>query len=430
MGKILYFECNSGISGDMTVGALLDSGADKEVLVKALDSLGISGYHLHFGRTVKCGLDAYDFNVGLEEEHAHDHGHHNHSHHEHGHDCKHEHEHHHEHQQQHPHRNIHDIYAIIEKLQTSERVKDMAKKMFDIVAEAESRAHGIPVDEVHFHEVGAIDSIVDIVGTAICIDNLGIEEVVVSPLAEGFGTVRCQHGVIPVPVPATANIASAHGLKLRFTDNMGEMVTPTGAAIAAALKTKENLPATFRILRTGLGAGKKDFKQANVLRAMIIEDSTREENTGEQAEQMWVLEANIDDSNGEALGFVMELLLEAGAADVWYTPIYMKKNRPAYMMSLICREEDIYSLESIMFTQTTTIGLRRYPVSRTILSREKRIINTELGEAEVKICRRGQRTFFYPEYESIRKICRKNDLDYQTVYYTIREEAERIWKKN
>ncbi len=432
MGKILYLECNSGISGDMTVGALLDLGADKEVLVKSLDSLGIDGYHLHFGRTVKCGLDAYDFNVGLEEEHTHDHGHHNHSHHEHehGHDHKHEHEHHHEHHHEHTHRNIHDIYTIIEKLQTSERVKDMAKKMFDIVAEAESRAHGIPVDEVHFHEVGAIDSIVDIVGAAICIDNLGIEEVVVSPLAEGFGTVRCQHGVIPVPVPATANIASAHGLKLRFTDNMGEMVTPTGAAIAAALKTKENLPSTFRILKTGLGAGKKDFKQANVLRAMIIEDSTHEENTGEQAEQMWVLEANIDDSNGEVLGFVMELLLEAGAADVWYTPIYMKKNRPAYMMSLICREEDIYSLESIMFTQTTTIGVRRYPVSRTILSREKRIINTELGEAEVKICRHGQRTFFYPEYESIRKICRENGLDYQTVYYTIREEAERIWKKN
>jgi len=163
---------------------------------------------------------------------------------------------------------------------------------------------------------------------------------------------------------------------------------------------------------------------------MIIEDFIHEENTGEQAEQMWVLEANIDDSNGEVLGFVMELLLEAGAADVWYTPIYMKKNRPAYMMSLICREEDIYSLESIMFTQTTTIGVRRYPVSRTILSREKRIINTELGEAEVKICRHGQRTFFYPEYESIRKICRENGLDYQTVYYTIREEAERIWKKN
>ncbi|WP_312654118.1 nickel pincer cofactor biosynthesis protein LarC [Aminipila sp.] len=434
MGKILYLECNSGISGDMTVGALLGLGADKEVLVKALDSLGIGGYHLHFGRTVKCGLDAYDFNVRLEEEHAHDHGHHNHGHHEHehGHDCKHEHEHHHhhEHHHEHTHRNIHDIYTIIEKLQTSERVKDMAKKMFDIVAEAESRAHGIPVDEVHFHEVGAIDSIVDIVGAAICIGNLGIEEVVVSPLAEGFGTVRCQHGVIPVPVPATANIASAHGLKLRFTDNTGEMVTPTGAAIAAALKTKEDLPATFRILKTGLGAGKKDFKQANVLRAMIIEDSTQEENTGEQAEQMWVLEANIDDSNGEVLGFVMELLLEVGAADVWYTPIYMKKNRPAYMMSLICREEDIYSLESIMFTQTTTIGVRRYPVSRTILSREKRIINTELGEAEVKICRHGQRTFFYPEYESIRKICRNNGLDYQTVYYTIREEAERIWKKN
>lgn len=428
MGKILYLECNSGISGDMTVGALLDLGADKDLLVKTLDSLGVSGYHLHFGRTVKCGLDAYDFNVHLEEEHTHDHGHHHdHSHHEH----EHNHDHHdHSHGHDYDHRNIHDVYAIIERLQTSDRVKNLAKKMFDIVAEAESKAHGVPVEQVHFHEVGAIDSIVDILGTAICIDNLGIEEVVVSPLAEGFGTVRCQHGVIPVPVPATANIASAHGLKLRFTDNMGEMVTPTGAAIAAALKTKESLPPTFRILKTGLGAGKKDFKQANVLRAMIIEDSSHEENTDEQKEQMWVLEANIDDSNGEVFGFVMELLLESGAADVWYTPVYMKKNRPAYMLSLICRDKQISVLEDILFTHTTTIGVRKYLVYRSILSREKKIINTEFGEAEVKICTHGQKTFFYPEYESIRKICRENNLDYQTVYYTIREEAERLWKKS
>lgn len=412
MGKILYLECNSGISGDMTVGALLDLGADKEVLTRALDSLGVDGYHLHFGRTRKCGLDAYDFNVHLEEEvHEHDNSHDN------GHGHVHSHDH------SHIHRGLSDIYAIIDRLDSNGRVKKMAKRMFEIVAEAESKAHGIPVEEVHFHEVGAIDSIVDIISAAVCVDNLGLHEIVVSPLAEGSGSVRCRHGVIPVPVPATVNIASAYGLKLKLTENEGEMVTPTGAAIAAALRTREGLPASCRILKTGIGAGKKDFKQANVLRAMILEE------TEESGEQMWVLEANIDDCSGEALGFAMESLLEAGAADVWDTPVYMKKNRPAYMLGLICREEDVSRMEDILFLQTTTIGVRRYPVTRTILSREKKKIGTDFGEAEVKVCTHKDRVFFYPEFESVRRLCIQNGLDYQTVYCKIREEAEKSWKK-
>ena len=466
MGKILYLECNSGISGDMTVGALLDLGADRDVLIKALDSLGVDGYRLHFGRTKKCGLDAYDFDVLLEEDgHGHEHNHedeHGHSH-EHNHENGHEHaaahgfenihehraEHSHEHEpghehihgedhghnhehntghgsvndHTHDHRNLSDIYAIIDRLDSDTQVKDMAKQMFDVVAEAESKAHGIPVEEVHFHEVGAIDSIVDIISVAVCIHDLGLNEIVVSPLAEGFGTVRCRHGVIPVPVPATANIAAACGLKLRFTDNEGEMVTPTGAAIAATLRTRDSLPSSCRILKTGLGAGKKDFKQANILRAMILEE------TEEPGEEMWVLEANIDDCSGEALGFTMESLLEAGAADVWNTPIYMKKNRPAYMISLICRKEEVERMEDILFIQTTTIGVRKHPVSRTILSREKRKVATDLGEAEVKVCTYKGRQFFYPEYESIRSICREKGLDYQTVYCKIREEAEKSWNR-
>ncbi|MDR0924527.1 MAG: nickel pincer cofactor biosynthesis protein LarC [Hungatella sp.] len=445
MGKILYLECNSGISGDMTVGALLDLGADKEALTKALQSLGVDGYQLHFGRTRKCGLDAYDFDVLLEDEghghegdHGHDHGHsheqgHEHDHgqiHEQGHECDYGHSHqhddsnNHEHCQEHDnlkvHRNLQDIYTIIDRLDSSSKVKAMAKQMFGMVAEAESKAHGIPVEEVHFHEVGAIDSIVDIISVAVCVDSLGVDEIVVSPLAEGHGSVRCQHGVIPVPVPATANIVAAHGLKLRFTDNEGEMVTPTGAAIAAALGTRKNLPSSFQILKTGIGAGKKDFKQANVLRAMLLLEE--EEGAGEN---MWVLEANIDDCSGEAFGFAMESLLEAGAADVWYTPVFMKKNRPAYMLSLICREEEISRMEDILFIQTTTIGVRRYPVSRTILDRKKRKVMTEFGEAEVKVCTYKSRTFCYPEFESVRNICKENGLDYQTVYNVIRREAEK-----
>ena len=430
MGKILYLECNSGISGDMTVGALLDLGADRQVLENALESLGVDGYHLHFGRKVVCGLDAFDFDVHLEAD---GHGHsHEHTHrqedayervdscghlevHEHCHGHKHEHSHEHEdgHSHSHTHRNLHDIYHIIDHLDSNERVKEMARTMFRIVAEAESKAHGLPVEQVHFHEVGAIDSIVDIISVAVCMDNLGVEDVVVSALSEGHGHVRCQHGVLPVPVPATANIASSYGLKLHFTDNDGEMVTPTGAAIAAALRTKDRLPASCRLLKIGMGAGNKVFKQA-----MLLENSQDEDRT------MWVLETNLDDCTGEMLGLTMEMLLDAGAADVWYTPIHMKKNRPAYMMSVLCRESSIEAMEEIILTQTTTIGIRRYPTERTVLERSEIQVETSYGPADVKVCAYKGRKFFYPEYESIRRICMEQGADFQTAYHQVRRKAE------
>ncbi len=435
MGKILYLECNSGISGDMTVGALLDLGADRQVLENALESLGVDGYHLHFGRKVVCGLDAFDFDVHLEADgygHSHAHTHrredayervdsYEHSEvHEHCHGHKHERSHEHEdgHSHSHTHRNLHDIYHIIDHLDSNERVKEMARTMFRIVAEAESKAHGLPVEQVHFHEVGAIDSIVDIISVAVCMDNLGVEDVVVSALSEGHGHVRCQHGVLPVPVPATANIASSYGLKLHFTDNDGEMVTPTGAAIAAALRTKDRLPASCRLLKIGMGAGNKVFKQANVLRAMLLENSQDEDHT------MWVLETNLDDCTGEMLGLTMEMLLDAGAADVWYTPIHMKKNRPAYMMSVLCRESSIEAMEEIILTQTTTIGIRRYPTERTVLERSEIQVETSYGPADVKMCAYKGRKFFYPEYESIRRICMEQGADFQTAYHQARWKAE------
>ncbi len=495
MEKILYLECNSGISGDMTVGALLDLGADRGELERALASLGVGGYHLHFGRTKKCGLDAYDFDVHLEAEeghhhdhahgeegHHHDHNHggegphhdhacgeeghvhdhaygeeghaHDHAHGEEGHAHDHSEEGHHHHPHDHDHsgeghphppipqrsadgaechshahgeaghhhphvhRNYADICSIIDRLDSNSRVKELSKRMFRIVAEAESKAHGLPMDQVHFHEVGAIDSIVDIIGVAVCLDNLGIENVAVSPLAEGSGYVRCQHGVIPVPVPATANIAAAHGLTLRLTDNDGEMVTPTGAAIAAAVRTMDRLPASCRIVKTGMGAGKKDFKQANVLRAMILETEERAE------DQMWVMESNIDDCTGEMLGFAMETILAAGAADVWATPIYMKKNRPAYMLSVLCGEERLEELETLVLTQTTTIGVRRYPVSRTIMDRRTETVETQYGQAQVKVCGYKGKQFFYPEYESVKAICREHGMDFQSVYDAVKRQAE------
>ena len=434
MGKILYLECNSGISGDMTVGALLDLGADQETLKRALDSMGLEGYHLHFGRKEICGLDAFDFDVHLEE-HKDKHGeNHVHSHgevHDHGHTDAHHHIH------SHIHRNLYDVYEIIDRLDSNDHVKDPAKRMFSIVAEAEAKAHGLPIDQVHFHEVGAIDSIIDIVSVAVCVDNLGIEEVAVSPLCEGHGHVHCQHGILPVPVPATANIVSSHGLELRFTDNEGEMVTPTGAAIAAALRTKKGLPSGCRLLKIGMGAGNKTFRQANVLRIMLLEEMEEENEAKttikgslEEAvninRQMWVLEANLDDSTGEMLGFAMEALLEAGAADVWYSPIFMKKNRPAYQLSVLCKEDVRERLEDILFVHTTTIGIRRYPAERTVLERQIQQVETKYGVVDVKVCCYKNKAFCYPEYESIRKICRDKGIDFQSVY----EEAKRAWIKD
>ena len=425
--KILYLECYSGISGDMTAGALLDLGADKERLLRALESLHVGGYHLHFGRTAKCGIDAYDFDVHLEEDGGSAHGHegegHCHSHggeedHSHSHGEGHGHEHSHGHS--HTHRNLGDIYAVIDRMEEKPLVKETAKRMFDIVAQAESKAHGIPIDQVHFHEVGAIDSIVDIISAAVLADDLGADRVVVSDLSEGRGYVRCQHGVMPVPVPATANIAAEHGLRLRLTDNEGEMVTPTGAAIAAALDSGRGLPARYTIKRVGVGAGKKDFKNANILRAMILEASE------EEGDSLWVLETNVDDCTGEALGFAMELLMKAGAKDVWHTPIYMKKNRPAYQLSVLCGKKEIEAMEEILFMNTTTIGVRRYPVGRTAMERSLREVDTPWGRAGVKVCSRGGIRRVYPEFDSVSRICRERGLAFDEVYRQIQRLGEEL----
>lgn len=423
--KILYLECYSGISGDMTVGALLDLGASRERLMKELEKLGIGGYHLHFGRTQKCGIDAYDFDVHLEEE-EHDHGH--------DHDHGHGHDHHHSH----VHRNVHDIYQIIDRLE-DEEARRLAKEMFRLVAEAESRAHGLPVEQVHFHEVGAVDSIVDIVGTAVCIRDLGISRVAVSPLSEGRGYVKCQHGVMPVPVPATAGIAAACGLTLRLTDNEGEMVTPTGAAIAGCLRTEQELPERYIIEKIGVGAGTKDFKNANILRAMILVPEEEEQTEKEQKQSgkaepgfsgtqepdsMYVIETNIDDCSGEALGFLMECLLEEGAADVWYTPAVMKKSRPAYVLHTLCRRAQIQDMEGLIFSHTTTIGIRRYPVERTVLNRRVEEMDLPLGKLAVKMCSFRGEERFYPEYESIARISRETGMGFAEVYHLARSQAE------
>lgn len=418
--RTLYLECRSGISGDMTVAALLDLGATEENLRNTLAQLPLDGYEIRIGRVQKSGLDACDFDVILEEEkeiHAcHDQEqHHQHTqehpyHHEHGEEPHHAHGPH-----AHVHRTWRDIEQMLDGADLKPRVLELSKKMFRIVADAEGKVHGRPAEEVHFHEVGAVDSIVDIVSVAACMEELGIDRVVVSDIWEGQGHVHCQHGILPVPVPAVLQIAASHRLTLKQTEQQGEMVTPTGAAVAALSEGKK--PEKFLIEKIGLGAGKKDFPGANVLRAMLIKEETKPE------KKLWMLESNIDDCSGEVMGYCLECLLEAGARDAFFTPIYMKKNRPAYQISVLCDEEQIEKMNAILFRETTTIGVRRYPVEREVLERRMEEVSTPYGQAKVKVCILDGKEIRYPEYESVKKLAREQGMAYEEMYQVVKKQA-------
>lgn len=418
MSKTLYLECYSGISGDMTVAALLDLGADREVLKESLKSLPVGGFRTEITRVKKSGLDACDFSVILEQDN-HDYdmeylhgseksytGHHEHHH---GHTYSHEHP--------HEHRGMKEITEIIQKSEMTVRAKKMAMRVFDILAQAESKAHGVPVEEVHFHEVGAVDSIVDIAAIAICMDNLDISNVIVPVLYEGTGFIRCQHGQIPVPVPAVTHIAETHKLKLKITDIQGELVTPTGAAVAAAFRTSDRLPEDFTMLKTGIGAGKRQYRCPGILRAMLIRETT----DLQIKDIIWKLETDMDDCGGEMMGHVMNLLMANGAREVHYTPIYTKKNRPAYTLTVICKESEREKLENLIFSETTTIGIRRVEMERTILQREIQKKDTPVGTAIVKACTLPDGNIrYYPEYENVAELAERNQLSFRETYDRIR----------
>lgn len=421
MSNNLYLECYSGISGDMMVASLLDLGASEEVLNKALSSLQVDGFKIAISRVSKNGLDACDFNVILDEKHE------NHDHdmnylygeeeHNHNHEVYDQHHHDHDHNHHHEHRGLSDIISIIEKANITNNAKKIAINIFNILGKAEAKAHGVSIDEVHFHEVGAVDSIVDIIAVAVCLDNLQIEEVIVPVLYEGSGFIRCQHGLIPVPVPAVSHIVANNNLKLHLTNTQGELVTPTGAAIVAAIKTNDKLPGEFSIKKIGLGAGKRTYENPSILRAMLIESKD------ENKDFVVKLESNVDDCSGEALGYVMDRLLQAGARDVHYMPVFMKKNRPAYQLNVICNEEDVTKLENIIFEETTTIGIRKQKMERSILKREIKKVKTSLGEVVIKECYLNSVKRVYPEYDSVIEICKKHDKSYQDVYQIIIKEC-------
>ena len=446
--SILYLECNSGISGDMTVAALLDLGADRQILLDALSSLPLTGYSIEIKDVYKSGIRACDFNVILDHDnHDHNmdylHGHaynmtdehdHTHSHnlsdeHEqihrhdhsmtvgdvHGHDTdESQHIHHHHHDA----RNLNDITKIIQTGQLSSGAKDLALKIFQILAEAEAAVHGKTLDEIHFHEVGAVDSIVDIVAVAVCIDNLSPSGIVISALTDGKGQIRCQHGLIPVPVPAVTAIAMQNDLTLNISDVEGELVTPTGAAIAAAVRTATTLPKEFRIRRIGFGAGKRDYAATGLLRAMLLQPLSKDTH-----DTILSLETNVDDCSGEALSYTMQLLLDAGALDAFCIPIYMKKNRPACLLKVLCNPEQRAEMESIIFRNTTTIGIRIQEMQRTKLPRKIFALETPWGMADVKCCTYGNDTYYYPENDSVSRLAKQNGTGFTEMYNMIQAYA-------
>ena len=431
-GKTLYLDCQAGIAGDMLVAALLDLGGKPalERLTQMLEKLSLEGFSVAVTRVKKAGIDCCDFDVKLDAAHE------NHDHdmaylHGLG-DTSHDHDHDHDHH--HAHRGLAQVEQVIDTASLSERARGLARDAFRILARAEAKAHGLPIDQVHFHKVGAVDSIVDVLAAAFLIDDLDIERAIVPALTDGHGTIRCQHGVIPVPVPATLNICIAHSLPLSSSSVEGELVTPTGAALVAALDPEFSLPERYAIRAVGLGAGKRSYERPSILRAMLIEEldarvdaavcEPRPSLSAEtQAPNCIVkLECDIDDCSPEVLAYAAERLREAGAREAHWLPIFCKKGRPAYQLQVIVEPSDVSRMEEIILSETTTIGIRRLQMERTCLPRAIESVETPWGDVLVKTVRLPDGTRrTTPEYEACAAIARDKGVALQTVMDTVRE---------
>lgn len=424
--KTLYIDCQAGISGDMFVAALLDLGVPEQTLRDALSSLHIDDFRIEITRQSKHGILCTDYNVILTHEeprpygensmhgHSHEHFHthgdgdehpdeHSHTH-EDGHAHAHEHSHTHDtHGNEHVHRNLHDVEALLDESGLSPAVRARAKEIFGYVARAEATVHGLPLEDVHFHEVGAADSIADIVGAAVCVDALGVEDIRFSPLTEGGGFVRCAHGLLPVPAPATAEILRTARIPYRTKDVDGEMVTPTGAAITAGFAKGFGPMPVMRVEKTGYGCGKREFPHANILRAFLGETKPETPSDTQAREHVRVLETCIDDSTGEALGHALGLLFEAGVADAYYTPVFMKKNRPAFLLTVLCTPALEEKAAEIIFAETGAIGLRTRESERIVMARTFGTVFTRYGDIRLKRSTFRGIVKIKPEFESLRE---------------------------
>ena len=429
--KTLYLECGMGAAGDMLTAALLELTGNKEAFVEKLNALGLPGVHVAAEPSVKCGITGTHMHVtvdGEEEEsldehehldhehehhheHEHDHDHHHEHDHEHHHDHDHEHDHHHGH---HYHASVADIEALIDGLYVSEHVKKDAKAVYALIADAESRVHGHPVSEIHFHEVGTMDAVADVVSVCMLIEELAPDEIVASPVHVGSGYVRCMHGVLPVPAPATALILTdvpTYGGEIR-----GELCTPTGAALLKHFASRFGDRPIMKTQAIGYGMGKKDFERANCVRAFLGEsEGTRE--------QITKLECNLDDMTGEAIGFAMEQLFEAGARDVYTQAIGMKKSRPGVLLSVICMPEDADRLAAVMMKHTTTLGIRRQDLSRYVLSRSMDTVESAYGPVRIKKAEGMGVKRSKAEYEDLAELALQHGVSISEIIDSIRKET-------
>ena len=469
--KALYVEPFAGISGNMLLGALLDAGVPFAFLQEEFAKLHLGNYELVHKSVNKCGIQAQYFNVVLPEEQEHEHAHDgdqvNEHHHVHDHDDNHEHEHHHDHahdhawmhahgiahshdhepvleekpcgcdhhhnhehnhdqehhhehhthHHHHEHRNLHDIEEILDHSDLPKEVIAKAKEVFLVIAKAEAKVHGSTVEEIHFHEVGAIDTIIDVVGNILALQYLGIEKVFTTPVNTGFGFVECAHGQMPVPTPATAELLQ--GIPNYRGTVEKEMTTPTGAALLKVLASPvKEVPDGFSGETIGYGAGTRDVEIPNVLRVTmgLWNETVGNGNSGSAVERLLFLECNLDDLNPEIMPYVLEKLLAAGALDAWLQPVIMKKGRPAQTLKVLCSPEQRQVMEQIMFTQTTTLGVRAYYVERTALERRWKTVQTPWGEVRVKEgLLDGKVVNAVPEFEDCKKIAEANGVPLKAV---------------
>jgi pyridinium-3,5-bisthiocarboxylic acid mononucleotide nickel chelatase len=397
MTKLAFLDCTCGISGDMTLGALVDAGVKVEDLNAVIQSLGLPGCHLAVEEVSRQGFRATKVNVLYEPEHE--------------------------------HRHLHNILAMIDAGRLSPRQKDTARRIFTRLAEAEAKVHGVPVDKVHFHEVGAADSIADVVGAVVGFDLLGVERIVASPAPTGSGTIEIAHGRFSVPAPATAELL--RGVPLAQSNVEGELTTPTGAAILAVMAESFGPLPAMTIQRIGCGAGFNDWPgQPNILRLLLGESATADVHL--RSEQVVQLETNLDDLSGELMGYCIEQLWHAGALDVYTTAIGMKKNRPGVLLSVLCHPAEADRLEEIIFRETSTLGVRRSIIDRHVLPRKPHIVETIWGPIEGKIaCLREGTLRFTPEYESCRHIAAEHNLPLSEVYEAAQKafDASRVESK-
>lgn len=382
--KTLYFDCFAGASGDMILGAMVAAGVDAQALTEQLNSLNVTGFEIEFATVDRSGISATHARVRTPHEHK--------------------------------HRHLSDILKIIDGSRFSDGVKDRAAKIFSRLAEAEACVHNQPVEKVHFHEVGAVDAIVDVVGAAICFELLGIERFTCSPLHVGSGMVEMDHGRFPVPPPAVAELLQ--GAPIYATDISGELVTPTGAAIITTVCREFGSLPRMKLESSGYGAGTREYEKfPNALRVFVGDDSAPDR----EIETLCMIETNVDDMSPQIFGHVMERAFELGALDCYFTQIQMKKNRPGVMLSILCRPGDREKFRKLIFAETTTLGVRNYTVERCALERSTVRVDTEFGPIDVKVARMNGRTVNQmPEYEQCRAAALAADVPLRVV-----EEAAR-----